>query len=131
MGGCLGRTHFSWGGPGGGGPRAHTTDSNLYRQFLTWSETGIPKNSRVALTEDSAQFVLNDLALGTWHTAEELRQNQVDYVLINPHLVEQGYGVGDLAFLNYLESEAVPIFSATSKQDGTLILYDVRRLDHR
>lgn len=52
-------------------------------------------------------------------------------MLINPHLVEQGYGLGDPAFLNYLESEAVPIFSATSQQDGTLILYDVRRLDHR
>ena len=111
--------------------RVHTTDSNIYRQFLTWSETGIPSNSRVALTEDSAQFVLQGLSLGSWHTADELRANRVDYVLINPHLVEQGYGVGDPGFLNYLETKATPVFRATSKQDGTLLLYDVRALDHR
>ena len=109
--------------------QVHSTDSNTYRAFFSWARTGIPKDSRVAVTEDSAQFVLSGVDLGNWHTADALRDNQVDYVLINPDLVEQGYGVGDPEFLDYLKARATTVFSATSKQDGTLILYDVRKLD--
>ncbi len=111
--------------------QVHSVDSNSYRAFFSWAQTGIPKNSRVALTEDSAQFVLSGLDIGNWHTAETLRDNHVDYVLINPELVEQGYGVGDPEFLDYLKSKATTVFSATSKRDGTLILYDVRKLDQQ
>jgi 4-amino-4-deoxy-L-arabinose transferase-like glycosyltransferase len=111
--------------------QVHSVDSNTYRAFFSWAQTGIPKDSRVAVTEDSAQFVLSGLDLGDWHTAKDLRDNHVDYVLINPNLVEQGYGVGDPEFLGYLKSGATPVFTATSKQDGTLILYDVRKLDGR
>jgi 4-amino-4-deoxy-L-arabinose transferase-like glycosyltransferase len=111
--------------------QVHSVDSNTYRAFFSWARTGIPKDSRVAVTEDSAQFVLSGLDLGNWHTAQALQDNHVDYVLINPELVEQGYGVGDPAFLSYLKTKATTVFRATSKQDGTLILYDVRKLDRR
>nr|WP_269330468.1 glycosyltransferase family 39 protein [Kineosporia babensis] len=103
--------------------RVHSADSNIYRQFFTWAETGIPHGSRVAVTEDSAQFVLEQVDLGNWHTPADLSEHDVDYVLINPRLVEHGYGLGDRALLEYLETTAQAVFTKTSEQDGTLILY--------
>lgn len=108
--------------------RVHTIDNNMYRQFFAWAATGLPAGSRVAVTEDSAQFVLDDVDLGTWHTIAQLRRNRVDYVLINPSLVEQGYGVGDPAFLTALTERTPVVFSASSNLDGQLLVFDVRSI---
>jgi len=108
--------------------RVHTVDDNAYRQFFSWAEHGLPVGSRVAVTEDSAQFVLQDVEVGSWHTLGELRSHRVDYVLINPQLVEQGYGVGDPVFLEQLRERARVVFAATSERDGALLLFDVRAL---
>ncbi|SDI78961.1 Dolichyl-phosphate-mannose-protein mannosyltransferase [Frankineae bacterium MT45] len=108
--------------------RIHSSDNNLYAQFFQWEPSHVAAGSRVSVTEYSAQFLLKDVVIGRWSTIEALKQNQADFILLNTELVRQGYGEGSPAFLKYLQENADPVFTAHSRSDGDLILFDVRRL---
>ncbi|SOD71515.1 4-amino-4-deoxy-L-arabinose transferase-like glycosyltransferase [Jatrophihabitans sp. GAS493] len=108
--------------------RIHRSDNNLYAQFFRWEPTHVAAGSRVSVTEFSAQFLLKDVVIGRWSTAEALKQNHADYILLNTELVRQGYGEGSPEFLRYLQANADPVFVAHSRSDGDLILFDVRAL---
>ena len=50
----------------------HRRSDDEYRQLLAWTPTHIPQGSTVAVTDYTAQFLLQGLILGQWATVPAL-----------------------------------------------------------
>jgi 4-amino-4-deoxy-L-arabinose transferase-like glycosyltransferase len=99
---------------------------DAYAQFVRWSETRIPAGTTLAATEDTMQFVLRGLDLGTWSTPEQLGREDVEYVLVSTRLADEGYGTGTPELIAFLESVRAPVvYRARGRTLGELRLYDV------
>jgi hypothetical protein len=104
----------------------HSARDDEYRQLLSWAPRHLPNGTTVAVTEDTAQFLLLGGKLGQWGTVPALIAHHVDYVLLSTALVAQGYGIGTPQFERYLEAHAKVVWEATGPSSGALILFDVR-----
>jgi hypothetical protein len=106
----------------------HSTRDDEYRQLLSWAPAHLPNDSTVAVTELTAQFLMQGVRLGQWDTVPELIAHHVDYVLLSTALVAQGYGIGTPSFEHYLEAHATIAWRAIGPSSGALILFDVRAI---
>jgi 4-amino-4-deoxy-L-arabinose transferase-like glycosyltransferase len=106
----------------------HRTSDDEYRQMATWAQTHLPAGSTVSVTDDTAQFILQGVNLGQWATLPEIKQHHVDYLLLSTNLVSQGYGIGTVAFEQYLDAHAKLAFKANGPSDGSLEIFDVRAI---
>lgn len=102
------------------------TPDDEYRQLLAWLPKHVANGATVAVTEDTAQFLLHGVILGQWATVPALIQHHVDYVLVSTKLASQGYGTATSQFVRYLSTHATVAFRVTGPSDGALILYNVR-----
>jgi 4-amino-4-deoxy-L-arabinose transferase-like glycosyltransferase len=99
---------------------------DAYAQFVRWAEPRLAAGTTVAVTEDTMQFVLRDLDLGTWATPAELGREDAEYVLVSTRLADEGYGTGTPELIAFLESIRAPVvFRAQGRTLGELRLYDV------
>jgi hypothetical protein len=106
----------------------HSKNNNSYEQFFTWERANLATGARIGVTDDVSQFVIKQATIGKWDTISALKANSADYVLVDTSLVEQGYSAMSVATMQTLEQQAAVAFSAHSRQDGTLYLFDVRKL---
>ena len=106
----------------------HQRSDNEYSQLLAWAPKHVPEGSTVAVTEGTAQFLLQGVVIGEWATIPALIEHHVDYVLLSTTLVSQGYGLGKPRFEQYLQTHATVVFKATGPSEGALILYNVRAI---
>jgi 4-amino-4-deoxy-L-arabinose transferase-like glycosyltransferase len=105
----------------------HSRRDDEYRTFLAWESRHVRPDRVIAVTEDTAQFLLGRAVLGQWNTPAELRQHRVGYVLLATSLVAQGYGDASPSFERFVEHHGTPAFAADGPSDGSLRLYDVAR----
>lgn len=103
----------------------HTTRDDVYGQLLARIADVAPRSSTVAVTEETAQFVLTGYRLGQWDTAAELKAHHVDFVLLSEHLVDNGYGLATRRFAKEVKAHSALAMSVSGR-DGDLELYDVR-----
>lgn len=106
-----------------------STDDDVYQSFLSWLPTHVQPDSRLAVTEDTAQFLITGQQLGEWHTLAALREHRVDYVLVVPSLAAQGYGKATPEFIAQVDRHGTLVYSKTGGAAGGLAplqLYDVR-----
>lgn len=108
--------------------RTHTTDVDAYAAFVHWEADAITAGSRMAVTEGTAQFLVENAELGEWSTVREFRREDVDYVLVQTKLVREGYGLARPAVLARLEKQADVVFEAPAADGDRLVLFDVRPL---
>jgi hypothetical protein len=106
----------------------HERPDDEYRQLLAWAPNHLPVGSTVAVTEGTAQFLLQGVTLSQWATVPALIKHHVDYVLLSANLVNQGYGLSKPPFERYLQAHATVVFRAVGPSDGALVLYDVRTI---
>ncbi len=104
--------------------RTHTVPDDGYARFLGWAQTGLPRDSTVAATDETSQFVLPHAHVLRLTTGNELRTHHADYVLVVSVLVEQGYSDVDREFLDIVGRGRV-VFRSTGPTSGDLTLYDV------
>lgn len=105
--------------------QVHTTPDDAQESLLDWLPEHVAADSRIAVTEETAQFLIQAQELGEWDTVAELRQQRVDYVLLSPTLVTQGYGRATSAFATQVAGAGDLVFSFTGRKSD-LRLYDVR-----
>lgn len=103
----------------------HTTPDDVYAQALARISDVAPAGSTMAVTEETAQFVLSGYDLGQWVTVPELRANDVEYVLLSERLVRDGYGLADKKFAEAVRAHGSLILSVQGRESD-LQLYDVR-----
>ena len=106
----------------------HHRSDNEYSQLLAWAPNHLPEGSKVAVTDDTSQFLLKGETLGQWATIPALIKHHVDYVLLSTTLVSQGYGLAKPDFEQYLQAHATVAFRAAGPSEGALIIYDVREI---
>jgi hypothetical protein len=106
----------------------HQTPDNEYQQLAAWAPSHLPSGSTVAVTEYTAQFILQGVVVGQWATIPALIAHHVDYILLSTDLVNQGYGIGTVAFEQYLQQHAKLVFRVNGPSDGSLEIFDVRAI---
>ncbi len=104
----------------------HQHPDDEYRQLVAWATRHIPSKSIVAVTDNTAEFILSGVTIGQWSTVSALKAHHVGYVILSTTLVSQGYGFASQSFENYLQAHGTVAFRATGPSDGALIVYNVR-----
>lgn len=104
--------------------RAHTVPDDAYARFLAWAEVALPRGSRVATTDETTQFVLEDTRVLRLETGAEARAFRAQYVVVVTELVEQGYSRVDADLLGLVRQGRL-VFSASGRTVGELQVYDV------
>ena len=106
--------------------RVHTTDVNAYGALVDWAPDHLEVGSKVALTDDTSQFLLDGLVIGDWSNGRDLKSEDVDFVVIQTKLVEEGYSDASPNLLAKLRSKAKVIFEADSTDGAQLLVFDTR-----
>ncbi len=106
----------------------HTRSDDGYRELAAWASAELPPGTRVAVTEDTAQFLLRGVDLTGASTLPALRAGRVDHVLVSTSLAARGYGTADAALVQQLARDAPVVFSHRGPTLGDLRLHDVRAL---
>ncbi|QJY49042.1 phospholipid carrier-dependent glycosyltransferase [Pseudonocardia broussonetiae] len=105
--------------------RVHTVPDDAYGRFLAWATVELPQGSTLAVTDETTQFVLREVRVGRWETGAELRDNDVEYVLLVSELVRQGYSDVDEEFLRIAEQGPV-VFRSEGRSLGVITVRDIR-----
>ncbi|GAB7192565.1 hypothetical protein NUM3379_32740 [Kineococcus sp. NUM-3379] len=103
-----------------------TQPDAAYLDFMAWLPQHVAPGSRIAATEETAQFIVEDQQVGQWNTLEQIREQRVDYVLIASVLVDQGYGLAGPEFAAQLDQHGTLVGSFGGRSWGHLKMYDVR-----
>jgi 4-amino-4-deoxy-L-arabinose transferase-like glycosyltransferase len=106
--------------------RVHTTRDDTYLQLHHWLDTSVPLDARIAMTEETGQFLYDDYDVSGATTLDELTDDQVDFVLLSTELVGRGYGTATPELLSTLQQRATLVFTATGQSLGHLEVWDVR-----
>jgi 4-amino-4-deoxy-L-arabinose transferase-like glycosyltransferase len=101
-----------------------TTD-DTYRQYASWTSANLPAGARIAVTEETAQFVQRGAVVGEWTTPAELQANRAGYVLLSTRLIEDGFGKADANLERWLDRNGRVVFRARGRTMGELRLYAV------
>ncbi len=113
-------------GAGAAWSSVHTADDDGYARLVPWVEANVPDGSRVAVTEDVAQFLLRGVEITTAGTVPALVERRADYLLVSTGLAERGFGIARPSVLRELDGRAPVVFSHAGPGLGELRLYDVR-----
>jgi hypothetical protein len=101
------------------------TKDNEYQAFLAWERSHLPIDSRVAVTESTAQFLLKDVIVGHWTTIAELKAQHANYVVVVKDLIREGYSDATPAFLTELDRHARLVFHSQGRSEGELEVFNV------
>ena len=107
--------------------RVHTVADDGYRQYVAWVRDNLRPTDRLAVTDDTAQFITPGVVLGSWSTPEQVRANDADYVLVAQRLVEAGLGKGDEALVTWLDANGDVVLDVRTPSLESLRVYRVGR----
>lgn len=107
--------------------RVHTVPDVAYTRLIAWARAELPPGSTLAVTDETTQFVLQQVSVGRWETGEELRENDADYVLLIGELVRQGYSDVDDEFLR-IAGRGPVVFETEGRTVGRMTVHDVRAI---
>lgn len=104
----------------------HMTADNGHERLLAYIEQQVPPGSRVAATNETAQFLLGPYGSapwGQWHTVEELQAADPDYVIVAPAALAWNYGATASSLVNWIAEHGTPVFTFTGQSGQSLHLY--------
>lgn len=105
--------------------RVHSVRDDAYRQFLAWASTSLTPTDRVAVTEETAQFITLGVVLGQWATPAALAANDANYVVVVQSLVDQGLGLATPSLVSWLDQHGTVVFEADTPTAGSLRVYQL------
>lgn len=105
----------------------HTVRDDGYRQYVAWVEATLGPQDRVAVTDDTAQFITPGVVLGSWATPAAVVENRAGYVLVNQRLVDTGLGKADPAMVAWLDANATVVLDVRTPSVDSLRVYEVDR----
>jgi hypothetical protein len=106
----------------------HARDDDGYRTLNAWVGQNLPVGTRVAMTEDTGQFLLERLDIVSDVDTATLPGSGADFVLVSTSLTERGYGTASTGLVDHLERSYPAVFLYSGPTLGELVLFDVRTL---
>jgi len=104
--------------------RVHFTPDNGYERVVAYFEKNAPEDSTIAVTSDVAQFLLGDKSI-KYGTPEDLRENDVEYVVVSSSLIEQGYSEATPEFYAYVEDQGEVVYGFEGRSFGLTLVYQL------
>lgn len=101
----------------------HTTPDNGFERLLASMRAQVPAGSKVSVTTDTAEFLMDGYDSGSWVTVEQLREQRVRYLLLSTRQIEEGYSDATPELRDWALHTGERIFAFTSRSNGTLELY--------
>jgi 4-amino-4-deoxy-L-arabinose transferase-like glycosyltransferase len=101
----------------------HLTPDNSYERVADYLR-GVPEEYNVGVSNDTTQFVMRDLVVNDtlYDTTEQLRVDNVDYVVISSKLVEQGYGPSP-EYYRWVKSHGKLVYGFVGRSFGLMGVY--------
>ncbi|MCC9144280.1 MULTISPECIES: glycosyltransferase family 39 protein [unclassified Arthrobacter] len=108
------------------GLRAMVTVDNGFVQARDWANANLPADARVSVTNSTGELAFeSDSRFGVWPSAPLLEANDANYVLTQDHPTSMGYGYAQPAMLEWLETNAQPVFSAEGPTNGNTVIWQI------
>lgn len=106
----------------------HSREDHGYLTTDAWFAENLPAGTRVAMTEDTGQFLLRGVDISTAADVPALRAERADFVLVSTELAGRGYGLATEELVQELDETSTLVLSTPGPSLGELRLYDVREL---
>jgi 4-amino-4-deoxy-L-arabinose transferase-like glycosyltransferase len=108
------------------GVRAETTADNGFEQARVWVQANLPADARVSVTNSTGEFAFEtDPRFGVWPSAPLMYAGGVDYILTQSHPTSQGYGYAQPGMVEWLASNAQPVYRADGPTNGSTVIWHV------
>ncbi|WP_336923372.1 phospholipid carrier-dependent glycosyltransferase [Aquipuribacter sp. SD81] len=104
--------------------RLRSVPDDGYLRLLEWTATGLPDGARVATTEETLQFLLDDHLVQRLGTGAEVREFGASHVLVVSELVDQGYSEVDDELAALVEDGDV-VFRSSTRTVGELLVVEL------
>jgi hypothetical protein len=100
----------------------HSTPDNAYERVIDYLQDEVPKNARVGVTAETAQFLVEGES-GLYGSVEELREDDAEYVVMSSYLLEEGYGESSPGFYGYVRRHGEVVYGFKGRSFGFTGLY--------
>ena len=109
----------------------HFAPDNGYERVAAYVRE-VPEEYSVGVSNDTTQFVMKDLIVNDkiYGSVEELRADQVDYLVISSKLVEQGYGPSP-EFYRWVKSHGSLVYGYVGRSFGLMGVYRLEEVDQQ
>ena len=110
------------------GLQARLTDDDGYLEARRWLQANVPASAPVALTSVTGEFGLlpQRPGSGVWPSLTSLATNKAEYVLTEGGPLSQGYGYSAPQLLDWLESNAEPVFDHYGPSKGHVVIWRLK-----
>jgi hypothetical protein len=101
----------------------HTTADNGYERLTAHLAQHVPHGSRIAVTTETAEFIMDDYQIGRWTSLDALRMHDAEYVIISTKEVGEGYGYATPEFYVWVRQNAQLVVGFEGPTNQMLALY--------
>jgi len=113
--------------------RVHFTPDNGYEVVRDYLEQHVPAGSVIAATTETGHFVLEGYASGPWIAVDQLRDNDVEYVIMSTKQIEEPHSVfvPDQSYFDWVDAHGVRVMEFEGPSNGLLVVYRLVGFDTR
>ncbi|MGI8910319.1 MAG: ArnT family glycosyltransferase [Rubrobacteraceae bacterium] len=102
--------------------QVHSTPDDGYERVVAYIEENVPKDSKVAVVPDTAEFLIKGSS-GKYGSVEELQRNDVDYVVYGSYVLKEGYGKAPPEFYRWIVDNGELVYGFEGPSFGLLGVY--------
>lgn len=112
---------------GGAWWAVHSQPDDTYRQLSAFVYSRVDPGDKLALGEETAQFVLPGYEVARFASLDDARACGCRYGLVSTQLTANGLAPAEQPLLDELARRYTPVFVARGRSMGDMILYDLNR----
>jgi 4-amino-4-deoxy-L-arabinose transferase-like glycosyltransferase len=106
----------------------HFTSDNGYERLLAFLRDESTPDAPIAVTMETAKFLLVGYDRGAWNSPRELEANRARYVLLSTYEMDHGYGYASRDFYRWVAGRSELVFSfRRARNDDLLLLFRLPR----
>jgi 4-amino-4-deoxy-L-arabinose transferase-like glycosyltransferase len=106
--------------------RAEVTPDNGVQRLRAWVAANLPANSRVGVTNSTAQWAFgSDPRFGIWPSAPSMQAHHANYIVTQSLPTSEGYGYARPDILDWLKADGKPLFRFSGPTGGDTVLWYV------
>lgn len=101
----------------------HTVEDNGYERVVQYLDENVSHQDPIAVTNDTAQFLLPGYILGFWTSVDELRANQAKYAIVNMKFISSGYNQVSPDLIDWIVSNGRIEYVYRGRDGSEIVLY--------
>jgi hypothetical protein len=100
----------------------HFVPDDTWEDVRTYLQENVPNGTKVAVTSDTGQFLMQGYRVEYVRTLEELRSFGPSYVVVRPTEIRLGYGA-ELDLIAWVESNGTPVHVSPGRAISMNVVY--------